>query len=290
VASSTAPGATPSVLRRVGGRPLAELVVDGFRELLGRERLIRYLVRANMKRTHSDTVLGQLWWIVDPLFQMAIYYLLVAIIFRRATPDFPLFLFAAILPWKWLSTGLSASAVSVTGRESLIRQLQFPKIVLPAAATLATTVSFVFSLVALAIMYVPYLHRLSPWILALPLIAFVQFFFVLGVGMILAALNAFYRDIQNVLGHVVRLWFYVSPGLFSVEHLDPDSKFRIALAVNPMTPILESYRDIIWGTDTTGGVAPDFVGLGLVLLFSFALLAVAVAIFKRAEPAFARIL
>jgi ABC-type polysaccharide/polyol phosphate export permease len=243
-----------------------------------------------MKRTHSDTVLGQLWWIIDPLFQMAIYFVLVAVIFRRATPDFPLFLFAAILPWKWLSTGLSAATVSVTGREGLIRQLQFPKIVLPAAATLATTVSFIFSLVALALMYVPYVHRLSPWILAIPIIAVVQLVFILAVGTILAALNAFYRDVQNTLGHVVRLWFYVSPALYSVEHISPDSNFRKLLPLNPMTPILESYRDVIWGTDTAGGIAPDWLGLVGVLGFSLVLLVVAMAIFKRAEPAFARIL
>jgi ABC-type polysaccharide/polyol phosphate export permease len=290
VATSTARGATAPDLRRVGRRPIPELVADGFRELISRQRLIRYLVRANMKRTHSDTVLGQLWWIIDPLFQMAIYFVLVAVIFRRATPDFPLFLFAAILPWKWLSTGLSAATVSVTGREGLIRQLQFPKIVLPAAATLATTVSFIFSLVALALMYVPYVHRLSPWILAIPIIAVVQLVFILAVGMILAALNAFYRDVQNTLGHVVRLWFYVSPALYSVEHISPDSDFRKLLPLNPMTPILESYRDVIWGTDTTGGIAPDWLGLAVVLGFSVLLLVVAMAIFKRAEPAFARIL
>lgn len=290
MATSTAPGATAPTLRRVGRRPLHELVVDGLRELAGRQRLIRYLVRANMKRTHSDTILGQLWWIVDPLFQMAIYFVLVAVIFRRATPDFPLFLFAAILPWKWLATGLSASAVSVTGRESLIRQLQFPKIVLPASATLATTVSFIFSLVALGLMYLPYLHRLSPWLLVLPVIAAVQFVFILGLGMVLAAVNAFYRDVQNTLGHVVRLWFYVSPALYSVEHIAPDSGFRVLLGLNPMTPILESYRDVIWGTDTTGGVAPDWLGLLAALGVSLVLLAAAVAVFKRAEPSFARIL
>src|SRR5918992_4298595 len=114
-------------------RSAVSLVAEGISELLTRRRLIRYMVSANMKRTHVDTVLGQVWWVLDPLLQMAIYVVLIEIIFNRGTPDYPLFIFAAILPWKWFSISLGAATGSITGREGLIRQVQFPKIVLPAA-------------------------------------------------------------------------------------------------------------------------------------------------------------
>ena len=175
------------------------------------------MVSANMKRTHVDTVLGQVWWVLDPLLQMAIYVVLVEIIFNRGTPDYPLFIFAAILPWKWLSISLGSATGSITGREGLIRQVQFPKIVLPAGAVVAGTVSFAISLIALALMYVLFLDRLSPWLLAIPIIALVQFTFSLGFGIVLSAVNTFYRDVQNLLGHIMRLWFYASPGLWSLQ-------------------------------------------------------------------------
>lgn len=176
--------ALPSALRvPARRRSIGELVVEGFRELLGRRRLIRYMVSANLKRTHADTALGQLWWVLDPLLQMGIYVVLVEIIFQRGTPDYPLFVFAAILPWKWLSIALGQGAGSITGREGLIRQVQFPKIVLPAAAVVAGTVSFAISLIALALMYLLFLDRLSPWLFAIPIIAVVQFAFTLGLGL-----------------------------------------------------------------------------------------------------------
>lgn len=280
----------PSALPSVERPGPFERVGEGFRELFGRHRLIRYLVRANMKRTHGDTFLGQLWWIIDPLLQMAIYFVLVSVILRRDTPDFPLFIFAAILPWKWFATTLSAASVSITGREGLIRQVQFPKLVLPAAATLAGTVSFGFGLIALAMMYLFFLHRLSPTVLLIPLIGAVQLVFTLSLAVLLAALNAFYRDVQNVLGHALRLWFYLSPTLYSLDQITHAPTIRSLLGLNPMAPILESYRDVIYGTEAGGQALPDFVGLGLVLLFSLLLLTLAVGLFKRVEPAFARIL
>ena len=266
------------------------LVAEGITELLTRRRLIRYMVSANMKRTHVDTVLGQVWWVLDPLLQMAIYVVLIEIIFDRGTPDYPLFIFAAILPWKWFSIALGSATGSITGREGLIRQVQFPKIVLPAAAVVAGTVSFAISLIALALMYGLYLHRLSPWLLAIPLIAVVQFAFTLGLGIVLAAVNTFFRDVQNLLGHVVRLWFYASPGLWSFQdHLTDGGLLRTILSLNPMAPILESYRNVIYGEVDGSWAGPDVIGLGVTLVVSIVLIGVGILLFKRMEPAFAKV-
>lgn len=272
-------------------RGWAELALEGVVEVASRWRLIRYMVSANLKRTHTDTVLGQLWWVLDPLFLMAIYVVLVQIIFNVGTPDYALFIFSAILPWKWFSIALGTAAGSVTAREGLIRQIQFPKLVLPVAAVGAATVNFAISLLALALVYLFFLDRLSPWLLALPLVAVVQVAFSLAVAIGLAAVNTFYRDVQNLLGHVVRLWFYASPGLWSFrDHLEGASELRTILQLNPMAPILESYRNVIYGaTDGSGGLPPDFIGLGWVLLASIGFIAIAVVLFKRMEPAFAKV-
>ena len=166
--------------------------------MLGRRRLTRYLVGAELKRTHADTAFGQIWWILDPILQMAVYFILFAVFLKTQIPDYPLFLFVAILPWKWFSTTLNEATLSITGRQSLIRQVQFPKIVLPTSGVIAGTVSFGFGLIALGIVYLFYLDRLSLWVLCLPLIAVVQFTFTLAMGILFSFLNAFFRDVQNV--------------------------------------------------------------------------------------------
>jgi lipopolysaccharide transport system permease protein/teichoic acid transport system permease protein len=266
---------------------LVGLIREGFADLLGRYRLISYLVGADLKRTHADTLLGQLWWVFDPLLQMAVYFVLVEIIFQRKTPDFPLFLFAAILPWKWFTTTLNDATLSVTGRQSLIRQLQFPKLVLPTAAVAAGTASFLFGLIALGLVYLFYLERLSPWVVAIPVIAAVQFVFTLALAIALSAFNAFYRDVQNVLRHALRLWFYLSPVLYSLDKsvLGEHKIIMAVLSLNPFAVLLTSYRDVTWGT-----TSPDWQGLLNVLIGSLVLLTASIALFKRVEPAFARIL
>jgi lipopolysaccharide transport system permease protein len=262
------------------------LSLQGFRDIAGRQRLIRYLVGADLKRTHADTAFGQLWWIFDPLLQMAVYVILIQVILHRKTPDYPLFIFAAILPWKWFSTTLNDATNSVVNRQALIRQIQFPKVVLPVAAITAGTLSFFIGLIALAIVYLFYHDRLSAWILLIPVIAAVQYVFTLALGVLLAGVNAFYRDVQNVLRHLLRLWFYLSPALYTLpEATSGGNPLRHLLVLNPFAPLFESYRAVIYSK-----TAPDWTGLLIVLVVSLVLLGMSLAFFKRVEPAFARIL
>jgi homopolymeric O-antigen transport system permease protein len=278
--------ASASPRRRVNARGPATLVPAGLTDMLGRRRLTRYLVGAELKRTHADTAFGQIWWVLDPLLQMIVYAFVVTVVFARKTPDYPLFVFAPILAWKWFSATLNEATLSITGRQGLIRQIQFPKIVLPTSAVMAGTVSFAFGMIALAIVYAFYLHRLSAWVLAIPVIAIVQFVFTLALGILFAAMNAFFRDIQNVLRHLLRLWFYLSPALYSLDVIATGHPSLFAVfSLNPMAVLLDSYRAVTWGT-----TAPNWVGLGIVLVVSALLVLVAVYLFKRAEPAFARIL
>ena len=124
-------------------------VVEGFREIWSRRRLIRYLVRADMKK-RADTFLGNVWWVLDPLLQMVVYVVLVSIIARRPAPDYPLFIFAAILPWKWFTISGHRRDTAVVGKDKLIRQIAFPKLVLPVSPTSAGVVGFAWGLIPLA--------------------------------------------------------------------------------------------------------------------------------------------
>ena len=262
------------------------LVRTGMREMFGRRRVTRYLVGSELKRTHADTAFGQIWWVLDPLLQMAVYFLLFAVMLHTNIPDYPLFLFAAILPWKWFSTTLNQATLSITGHQPLIRQVQFPKIVLPTAAVVAGTMSFSFGLIALGLVYLFYLDRLSVWVVCLPLIAAVQFVLTLALGILFGALNAFFRDVQNVMSHALRLLFYVSGALIPLDTIAASHPSLYAiLSLNPFSVLFKSYRAVTYGT-----TAPNWGGLGIVLAISVVLLVCAIYLFKRVEPAFARIL
>src|SRR5262249_24427056 len=147
-------------------------------DVTSRWQLIRYLTLADMKKRGSDTLLGNLWWIIDPLLQMLVYVIFIAIIGRGLShPDYPLFIFAAILPWKWFSAVVIDATSAVIKQEKLIKQVAFPKIVLPMATSAAGVVGFLFGLIPLGVMILIVNNRLSIQLVWIPVIAAVQFVF-----------------------------------------------------------------------------------------------------------------
>lgn len=267
------------------------LLAQAAREVRDRRHLIRYLAQADLKKKGTDTFFGNLWWVIDPLLQMAVYVVLVTVIFQRAMVAYPLFIFAAILPWKWFTTSIGDAITSVSGQDKLIKQIQFPKIVLPAAAMLAGILQFAFGLVPLTgLLLLLYADRISWTLVFIPVVAVVQFVFTVAVGLILAALNVFFRDVGNLARHVLRLWFYLSPALYGAATVaEVGKKHNPALGqlmkLNPFFTILESYRNAIYD-----GLVPDFAALAIVLAASLGLLVVATLFFKRLEPSFAKVL
>ena len=289
----TARSEVPASFRSSSVRPGSfALIRIGIRETLSRRRLIAYLVRADLKKSGADTLLGNVWWIVDPLLQMLIYYVLVGVILNRgaSTPAYPLFIFAAILPWKWFDTTVRDGTKAVVGSERLIKQIYFPKLVLPFATTISGIVNFAFGLIPLAMLIVlVYPGRASLWLLLIPVVAFVQLVFSLAVATALGAANVFYRDIGNLSQHFMRFWFYLSPALYGLDEVAKLSEqhriVNVWFTLNPWTYLLGAYRDLIYY-----GRPPEWGPLLVLLLVSVVLLGLAILVFKRFEPSFAKVL
>ena len=272
------------------------LIREGIDEILSRRRLVRYLVQADMKRKGADTLLGNVWWVLDPLLQMGVYVVFVAVILQTPQPDYPLFILSAILPWKWFTASINDATSSVVSQERLIKQIQFPKIVLPVAATTAGVVGFGFGLIALAGIMLFYLDRVSINLVFIPVIAAVQFVFTLGMALAVSSINVFFRDLGNVLRHVLRLWFYLSPALYSLTRLSDTQFFQdnpilldIARA-NPFAILFEAYRAVIYGTPDGGPALPNWAALGALLVGSVLLVSLTTVLFKRLEPSFAKVM
>ena len=274
-----------------GDRPrILGSVVEGVREVWSRRRLARYLVQADMAKKGSDSILGNIWWVLDPLLQMLVYFVLVSVIFQRKIEAYPLFIFAAILPWKWFSSSVGDAITSVSSRERIIKQVKFPTLVLPVASVVSGIVTFAFGLIPLfGMMLLLYPAHFSLWVLTIPIIAASQFVFTLAVAIVLAGVNVFYRDIGNVVGHLLRLWFYLSPGLYGAAQVasltDNHTVLRVFFLANPFTTYFESYRAVIYD-----GQAPMWIGLAAWTLISCVLTGLAIIIFKRLEPSFAKVL
>ena len=312
-AAMSATSDAPAAYRNAAGarNPVA-LLTEAIDEVRSRRRLIGYLVRADMKKRGADTLLGNIWWVLDPLLQMAVYYIFVTILARGLYPDYALFIFSAILPWKWFNAVITDATGSVVKSEQLIKQIAFPKIVLPISSATAGVVGFAFGLIPLlAVILVTdagnagtpgSITRLSPYFLLIPLIAVIQYVFTIAVAILVSAANVFFRDLGNVIRHFLRLWFYLSPGLYALERLDgigfirQNPIVRDLIGANPFAILFEAYRSVIYGVPAqgdlpaTGPVPPDWTGLAVLLVASLVFLAVSTTIFKRLDPTFAKAL
>ncbi|MEA2623222.1 MAG: lipopolysaccharide transport system permease protein [Chloroflexota bacterium] len=295
----------PNHFRSSAARPSSlTLLRTAVAEVLSRRHLIRYLLRANLKKQGTDTILGNVWWLLDPLISMVIYVIVMTYIFQRRTPDFPLFLLAAMVPFKWFTGSISGGVGSITGNGQLIKQIQFPKLVLPLTAVVAELVNLVFGIVILlAMLVLVYPAHASFLVLWIPVIAVVQLFFTLSLAIVLSAVTVFYRDIGNLISHLMRLLLYTAPIIWSFDDVQGrGSQLEAAighagfviLKDNPLAILLESYRHVIYGvangTEWLPPVPPDLIQLGIILLVSLGLCALAIILFKRLEPAFAKVL
>ena len=283
---------TASPLKLTVGRPRRGAIgsiVESLTALVQRRRLIWYLADSSLRSKGGSSVFGNAWLVIDPTLQLAIYYLLVGVILRRPEPAFPLFLFAAILPWRWFTQAISSSTESVRRMGKVMQQIVFPQIVLPFASIGASFGSFVFGFIPMLALYIVYPDRITLWILALPAVMIVQLLWTIPLAILLSAANVFYGDIGNLVKHFLRLAFYLSPALFSYDKLlKAAESYPIVVQIlhlNPMAWVLIAYRDLLYY-----GRSPDWFGLAVVGLLSLPFTLLSIYVFNRLSPGFAKVL
>jgi ABC-type polysaccharide/polyol phosphate export permease len=254
-----------------------------------RRRLVWYLTISEIRNKGANSLLGNIWWFLDPALQLFVYFLLVSVIFQQAQPAILLFLGSAILPWKWFSAALASATTSVRSREQVMRQIAFPHIVLPASSVFASVANFMFALVPLGALYLLYPDRLTPWSLAVLPVAVVQFLWTVPIVIALSAVAVFFRDISNFIPHGLRIWFYLSPALFPLEKLqalgDQHPWFGFFVAINPFTWIFSGYRDALYY-----GRSPEWETLGALALASIPATLLSIFFFRRVSPLFVKVL
>ena len=264
-------------------------ILESLTALVERRRLVWYLTISEIRNKGANSLLGNIWWFLDPALQLFVYFLLVSVIFQQAQPAILLFLGSAILPWKWFSAALASATTSVRGREQVMRQIAFPHLVLPASSVLASVANFAFALVPLGALYLLYPDRLTPWVLAVLPVALVQFLWTVPIVIMLSAVAVFFRDISNFIPHGLRIWFYLSPALFPLEKLqalgDQYPWFGFFVTINPFTWLFSGYRDALYY-----GRPPQWEVLGILALASIPATLLSIYFFRRVSPLFVKVL
>jgi lipopolysaccharide transport system permease protein len=217
------------------------------REVWMYRELLYFLIWRDLKVRYKQTVIGVAWVILQPIMSMGAFTLFFGRLAKLPSDGlpYPVFYFAALLPWTYFATALGKATAVVVGSQNLITKVYFPRLILPLSAVLSGLVDFGIAFLVMLVLVVKY--RLHPglhmiWLLLFLLLALAT---ALGVGLWLSALNALYRDVGHVLPFIVQFWMLASPVAYP-SSLVP-VKWRWLYGLNPMAGVIEGFRWALTG-------------------------------------------
>ena len=234
-------------------RPSRGWVAVRLRDLWEYRELLYFLTWRDIKVRYKQTLLGASWAILQPFFTMVIFALFFGKLAKMPSDGipYPLFAFAALVPWTFFAQGLTFSSNSLVANQGLIRKVYFPRLVIPIATVASALVDFCIAFVVLLGMMLAYYVVPTPAAVCLPLLFLLALVTALGAGLWLSALNVLYRDIQYVVPFLVQVWLFLTPIVYP-SSLIPE-RWRLLYALNPMTGVVEGFRWVLFDTNTAPG-------------------------------------
>lgn len=244
--------------------------------------LILYQSYADLRAESQRTYIGYLWWVVDPVISMGVYYIVFEVVLDRGIENYSIFLFVGLIPWRWLQTSILSGANSILHSRGVMLQVYLPKAIFPAVNFLSNTVKFLSVFTLLAIILVLAGFPVTSAHAALPVLLLVTALLITGCTFIASSVTPFFPDLRMVLDNIVRLWFFLSGIFYPMSDLPERLEWYFRL--NPMATLIESYRHIL-----LDGRWPDLAALGLIGVFGVVLNAIGLTIISRYDYVYPRL-
>jgi ABC-type polysaccharide/polyol phosphate export permease len=215
--------------------------------------LLYLLTFRELKLRYQDTFFGYLWSLVRPLLQGAVLYVVLSKFIRIDVEDYGLVLLAALFPWTWFQTSLTLCVGSFATNGALIKKVSFPKFVLPFATVLNNGIQFALSIPVLIVLLA--VSGYTPdwtWVIGVPYLIAVEAVLIMGIVLFIASLDVYFRDLEHLTDVFVGLiLFYLTPVIYPLS-IVPDRYHDWLLALNPLTALVEGWRDLFLQNQVPG--------------------------------------
>lgn len=257
-----------------------------FKELWRYRELAYFFAWRNIKIRYKQTAIGALWAIFQPLIAMIIF----TVFFGRLTKmpsdniPYPVFVYVGLILWLYFSFSLTHSSNSMVINAEMVKKIYFPRLIVPISSSLVGLIDFaVASIILIGLMFY-YQYTPNPiGVVLVPLLLFITFLTSAGLGCFLAAVNVKYRDVRYVVPFFIQMLLFLTPVIYPVSILG--DKYKWALAINPMSGVIEAARSAIFGVKPV-----DWHLLIISLIVSMALFIFGVFYFRKTERFFADII
>ncbi len=255
-------------------------MINVFKQIYEYRELLKTSVKKEIRGKYKNSFLGIIWSFLNPLLQILVYAIVFPLILRNTQENYVIFLCCGLIPWTFFSTGINRSAFTIIENGNIVKKVFFPREILPISVITSEMVNFVISTIIILAFVILGGLGLTKYILFYPIVLFVQYLLVLGISFIISSITVYLRDIQHFIGVFLQLLFYAAPVVYAPQTI-PDN-FKWILKYNPMTYIINAYRDIFYNQ-----VKPDLFGLATVGLISVAICVIGYCIFNKLQKGFA---
>ena len=241
---------SPTPLARA--RRASEYLADLWR----RREFTLYLGLGNLKARNASTALGLVWWVLNPLLLGGVYFLVFGILFAGNRPSgFLAYLLSGMFVFHFTAQSLTGGANSILQNSKLLANLRFPRVILPLSAIIESSVGFLASIAVFYAVTLPFGQAtLNYRILFFPGILAIQVVFNVGLGCLAARLAVPFRDVNNLIPYVNRIWLYLSPIIWPLSFLqDAGPTAQSLVKLNPMFHLISLYRSALFGTPFVAG-------------------------------------
>lgn len=243
--------------------------------------LMQSLVEKDLKVRYKRSLLGFLWFLLKPLFSMAVYTVVFTRIIRfgGSIEHFSLFLLTGLLPWNFFSASLSASARTLLDNQKLIRSIYFPRAALPVSAVLANAFHMLMAMAVLEVVLVFAGHTPGLSLLLLPVAVIFLAAMTSGFAMMISVGNVYYRDVSQFLEVILLAWFYASPIIYPLGQGLIPGRMEAIIMYNPVAGVLEVFHSMMYY-----GTWPETWAWVSMAGWAVLILAAGFLVFRRAEP------
>lgn len=218
--------------------------MNRIREIYGYRDMIFSLVKRELRGRYQKSVLGMLWALLNPFFQIVIYTLVFTVIFQNSIESYYIYLMTGMIPWTFFSEALGQGASSIINNADMTKKIYFPREILTIASVTSKFVNMLLAFVVIFAFLVCSKVGISWHLLLLPVVMLAEYLIALGFALFFSAITVYLRDMEYIVTVLLMAWIWATPIMYDITRLGPTIS-RILL-INPMTPIVMSYHNLCY--------------------------------------------
>lgn len=215
-----------------------------FKNLYQYRELLKTSVKKEVRGKYKNSFLGVIWSFLNPLLQIAVYAIVFPLILRNNQDNYVIFLCCGLIPWTFFATSINRSAFSFIENGNILKKVYFPREIIPISVVTSEAINFLISTIIIIGFVIFGGLGITKYVILYPFVLIIQYFIVLAISFVLASICVYLRDLQHFVGVALQLLFYAAPIVYAPSTI-PEN-FQWILKFNPMTYIINAYRDIFY--------------------------------------------